>query len=102
MIWKKALIVVIPKPGREDYAAVKNYQPISLLECMGKLLKKAMSNHFLYNINKFQLIPTTQYGTRKLSCTLDVGLTLLHDVQHALCLKQKCGAIFSDIKGFFD
>ena len=100
--WKTALVVVIPKPGRDDYTAAKNYRPISLLECFSKLLEKAVSKRFLYDIDAHRLIPTTQFGTRAFSCTLDAGLTLLHDVHVAHRSGLHCAALMFDIKGFFD
>jgi hypothetical protein len=100
--WKTATVVVIPKPNRDDYFAAKNYRPISLLECLSKLLEKAVSKCLLYAIDKYVLIPTTQFGTRAFSCTLDAGLTLMHDVQAAMRRKEKVGLLLFDIKGFFD
>jgi hypothetical protein len=82
--WKTATVVVIPKPNRADYFATKNYRPISLLECLSKLLEKAVSKCLLFAIDKYELIPTTQFGTRAFSSTLDTGLTLMHDVQAAM------------------
>lgn len=69
---------------------------------MSKLIEKAMSKRLLYDIDHLKIIPTTQFGTRAFSCTLDAGLTLIHDVQTALAAKMKCGALLFDIKGFFD
>ena len=40
--WKEAIVCVIPKPNRADYTLAKNFRPISLLECMGKLLEKVV------------------------------------------------------------
>ena len=100
--WRRALVVVIPKPGKEDYSAAKSYRPISLIECLSKLLEKVMSKRFLFDIDKFALIPTTQFGTRAFSSTMDAGITLLHDVEHALRSGKKCAALLFDIKGFFD
>jgi hypothetical protein len=100
--WKTATVVVIPKPNRDDYFAAKNYRPILLLECLSKLLEKAVSKRLLYAIDKHALIPTTQFGTRAFSCTLDTGLTLMHDVQAAMRRKEKVGLLLFDIKGFFD
>ncbi|KAH9954199.1 hypothetical protein BC827DRAFT_1086850, partial [Russula dissimulans] len=37
--WKEAVVCVIPKPNRADYLQAKNFRPISLLECLGKLLE---------------------------------------------------------------
>ena len=61
-----------------------------------------MSKRFLYDIDKHRLVPTTQFGTRAFSSTLDAGLTLTHDVQCALQAKRRCAALLFDIKGFFD
>jgi hypothetical protein len=52
-----------PKPNRADYFAAKNFCPISLLECLSKLLEKAVSKRLLFAIDKYELIPTTQFGT---------------------------------------
>lgn len=100
--WCRALVVVIPKPRCNNYNLTKNYQPISLLECMNKLIKKAMSKHFLHDVDHFRIIPITQFGTRAFSCTLDAGLMLTHDAQTALAAKMKCRALLFDIKGLFD
>jgi hypothetical protein len=100
--WKTATVVVIPKPNRVDYFAAKNYHPISLLECLSKLLEKAVSKCLLFAIDKYELIPTTQFSTRAFSSTLDTGLTLMHDVQAAMQQKEKVGILLFDIKGFFD
>ena len=87
-LWRHALVVVIPKPDRADYTMAKNYRPISLIECLSKLVEKGMSKRFLYDIDKHRLVPTTQFGTRAFSSTLDAGLTLTHDVQCALRAKR--------------
>ena len=100
--WRKALVVVIPKLGKDDYSMAKSYRPISLLECLSKLIEKVMSKRFLYDVDKYALIPTTQFGTRAFSCTTDAGITLVHDVEHALRNGKKCAALLFDIKGFFD
>ena len=82
--------------------AGKNYHPISLLECFNKLLEKAVSKRFLYDIDTHCLILTTQFGTRAFSCTLDAGLTLPHDVHVTHRSGLHCAALMFDIKGFFD
>lgn len=38
-VWKKADLVVIPKPGKTDYANPKTYRPVSLLPTMAKALE---------------------------------------------------------------
>ena len=83
VIWHTTLVVVIPKPGREDYALAKNYRPISLLECLSKLVEKAVSKRLMHDIDAHCLIRTNQFGMRAHSSTLDAGLSLVHDVQVA-------------------
>ena len=41
--WKEAIVCVIPKPRQADYTIPKNYCPISLLKCLGKLVEKIVA-----------------------------------------------------------
>jgi hypothetical protein len=43
---------------------------------MGKLLEKIISSCLLYDINKYELIPSSQFGGRNASSMVDAGLTL--------------------------
>jgi hypothetical protein len=60
--WKEAIVCVIPKPNRADYTRAKNFRPISLLECLGKLLEKVVAKIIYREITKHALVPTTQFG----------------------------------------
>jgi len=100
--WREATIAVIPKPGRADYSLPKNYRPIALLECLGKLLEKTLARRIYFDLNTHNLVPTNQFGARDSSSTLDAGLVLLHDAQLALAQRLRCGALLFDVKGFFD
>jgi hypothetical protein len=100
--WKEAIVCVVPKPNRADYTLAKNFRPISLLECLGKLLEKIVAKIIYREITKHALVPTTQFGGRNASSTLDAGLTLLHDVQAAQKAGLRTGLLLFDIQGFFD
>ena len=100
--WKEATVCVIPKPKQADYMMAKNYCPISLLKCMGKLLKN-VAVHLIYSdLTNFLLVPTNQYGRWVSSSTLDAGIALLHDIQSAQKASLKAGLLLFDIQGFFD
>jgi hypothetical protein len=71
--WKEAVVVVIPKPGKTDYAQAKAHWPISLLETMSKLMEKAVAKRFQHDIVKHELIPTNQFGGCTHSSCLDAG-----------------------------
>jgi len=100
--WKEAIVSVIPKAGRADYTMAKNFRPISLLECLGKLLEKVAAKLLYRDMAKLPLVPTTQFGGRNASSTLDAGLTLVHDIQSAHQAGLYTGLLLFDIKGFFD
>ena len=100
--WKRAVIAVIPKPDRKDYALPKNYRPIALLETFGKLLEKVMARRILAEVTRHNLVPTTQFGGRNASSCTDAGLALIHDVTLAHRANRKCGMLLFDIQGFFD
>jgi hypothetical protein len=101
-VWKEATVCVIPKPNRADYTLAKNFRPISLLECLGKLLEKVVAKLIYRDMSRHSLVPTTQFGGRNSSSTLDAGLTLVHDIQSAHHAGLRTGLLLFDIQGFFD
>lgn len=101
-LWKEAVVAVIPKPKRLDYMLAKNFRPISLLECLGKLLEKVVAKLIYRDITKHDLVSTTQFGGRNASSTLDAGLALLHDIQSAHQAGLRASILLFDIQGVFD
>jgi hypothetical protein len=97
-----ATIMVVPKPGKEDYSLLKCYHPVALLECLGKLLEKIVATHLTHNITSLCLIPTTQFGTHPFSLMIDAGLCLTHDIEMAHTLGGVCSSLLFNIQGFFD
>jgi len=59
--WKEALVCIILKPNRADYTLAKNFRPISLLECLGKLLEKIVAKLIYGEMSKYTLVPTMQF-----------------------------------------
>ena len=99
--WREAVVTVIPKPDKPDYSQAKVHRPISLLENMSKLMEKAVANRMQHNIVTHELIPTIQFGGHVHSSCLDMGMTLIHDVQSAHAAGLKVGIVLFDVKGFF-
>ncbi len=100
--WCKVVVVVIPKLGKDDYLQAKAYQPISLIECLSKLLEKVVAKCLLFDADKHSLLPTSQFSTHAFSCTINAGLTLLHDIQTHMRTGDCCAALLFNIKGFFN
>jgi len=60
--WKRARIIPLTKPGKENCNDASRYRPISLLNVGGKVLEKMLINrimHFLYSNN---LLNQNQFG----------------------------------------
>jgi hypothetical protein len=100
--WKEAIVCVIPKPNCADYTLAKNFRPISLLECLGKLLKKLVAKIIYRDMAKYGLVPTTPFGVVDTSSTLDAGLTLLHNIKVTHRSKIRAGLLLFDIQGYFN
>ena len=101
-LWKHALVQVIPKPGKLDYFASKSYCPISLLDCLGKLMEKAVAKRITHAIDVAEVLPPNQFGSHARSCCLDAALTLTHHVALTHKINWKSGTLLFDILGFFD
>src|SRR6266404_510312 len=101
-LWKHAIVQVIPKPGKSDYFAPKSYRPISLLDCLGKLMEKAIAKRITHAIDVVRVLPLNQFGSRAWSCCLDAAPTLTHHIYLAHKINWRAGALLFDISGFFD
>jgi ribonuclease HI len=100
--FKSATIAVIAKPRKTDKSNLRSYQPIALLECISKLLEKVIATRITYEVGKYNLVPTTQFGSRPKSSVIDACLSLTHDVQAAWKNGLSASALAIDIKGYFD
>ena len=56
LCWRQATTVIIPKPEKPDYSIPKAYQPVALLNCLGKILEKLMANRIAYMAEKHNLL----------------------------------------------
>src|SRR5258708_25969022 len=90
-----------PQPYRTNPSLPKNYRPISLLECLGKLPEKVIASRILYEINRFDLVPTTQFASHNTSSTVDAVLTLQHDIHTAHATGQLSAISLFVISPFF-
>ncbi|KAL0852638.1 hypothetical protein ABMA27_016898 [Loxostege sticticalis] len=99
-IWKRATVVVLRKPGKDDYTNPKAYRPIGLLPVLGKVLEKMTVARM-----KWHLIPrfsTRQYGFMPQKSTEDALYNLVHRIQGKIELKKLVTLVSLDIEGAFD
>ena len=95
-------MVPIPKPNKADYSVPKAYRPISLLGCCGKLLEKLIACRILHDLNTFNILPDSQFGSRDNYCATDAALALAHTAQQGLRMGNPVSVLLFDIQGFYD
>jgi retron-type reverse transcriptase len=95
--FKESLSVIIPKPGKPSYSAPKVFRPIVLLNTMGKLIEKCVSNHIQFD----GIFQSNQFGGIMQWSTKDAGLYLAHLVKAGWARGLKTSVIAFDIAQFF-
>ena len=99
--FKDLLLVIIPKPNKPSYSAPKAFRPIVLLNTLGKLIEKMISNWFQFDMIKFDLVDPNQMGGVRQCSTEDAGLFLTHLVQTGWAAGLKTSVLAFDIAQFF-
>ena len=98
--WKIAHVVIIRKPGKEDYTHPKSYRPIGLLSVLGKIVEKLLVGrlqwHILPKLNKMQYGFLPQRGTE------DALSDLIDHIQNNILEKKSVLMVSLDIEGAFD
>lgn len=67
-LFKTSDMIFISKPGK-DHTNPLNYRPISLLDTIGKLLGKIITNRLLYYLEYNNILPEKQFGFRPFKST---------------------------------
>jgi len=101
-IWKTAKGVVIPKPGKPDYAKVRAYRVISLLDVIGKLVERTAAHLIADHLERKRALHEGQYGCRKRRSCVDAVAILMNRSQQAWAAKKVAGALFMDVKAAFN
>ena len=63
--WRRAKIIPLKKPGKEDYTIAKAWRPISLLATLGKVLEAVIVELISYVAETYGLLPTNHFGACK-------------------------------------
>ena len=96
--WKTAIIIMIPKPGK-DKTDLKSFRPISLLS---KLLEKIINTRLTSILESNKLISIHQSGFRKNRSTKDHILRLIQDIKSNFNQNKLTGAVLFDVSKAFD
>lgn len=99
--WKKSIIIMIPKPGKDPTSA-SSYRPISLLSCLSKLFEKCMLTRLNPYLRAHNIIPAHQFGFRENHGTIEQVNRITSEKRTAFKNRQYCTAVFVDVSQAFD
>ena len=99
--WKAAVVKMVPKPGKDKKEA-KNWRPISLLPCLGKLYERIIANRLTFFLENNDLLSSYQSGFRKGRMTSEQLFRLSEDAYGSLKKKGITAALLLDAEAAFD
>jgi len=76
--FKISTTIVIPKPNKSSYDMPKFFRPIILLNTLGKLIEKVISDRLQFHAISNNFIHQSQLGGLKFKFTMDAGIVLIH------------------------
>lgn len=97
--WKKAIIVTIPKPGK-DHNKPDNYRPISLLSSLSKILERVIL--IKINVAIGPKIRSEQYAFRPQHSTTQQLVKFYDQICTNENNREKTASVFLDIEKAFD
>ena len=98
-IWKRALVVAIPKPAK-PVGDPKSYRLISLLCVPYKILERLIYARVEPLIDP--LLPKEQDGFRRGKSTVDQVVLLTQNIEDSFEAKKKAGSVFIDLTAAYD
>jgi len=99
---KKALGIVLDKPGKPSYDSLSSLRVIVLLRTLSKILERVVASRLSAQAAICSLIHPLQCGSLPARSTADAAIVLQHNVESFHGLRYKVSTIFLDVKGGFD
>ena len=92
---------MVPKPGK-DLSTAKNYRPISLLSCLGKLFERLLAGRISKYIEQKGLFNKNQSGYRRGKMSSDHLLRLVEESHQGFRENNVMASLFLDAEAAFD
>jgi len=86
--FKQFSTIIIPKPNKQTYGNPKSFCPIILLNTLGKLIEKVITDRLQFHVVKNDFIYSSQLGGLKFKSTSDTGVALTHAITLAFDIAQ--------------
>ena len=96
--WRDMWVVLIPKPG-QDLTQTKNWRPLNLIDCFGKLGEKVIADRI--QDDGGQILHHQQYGSVRGRSAVDVLYKWVVRTRRCLEDRGSVGWAFWDVKGGF-
>ena len=96
--WRDMRVVLIPKPGR-DLTQTKNWRPLNLINCIGKLGEKVVANRIQEEGSS--ILHPQEYGSVRGRAAVDVLYRSVVKARQYLESGGSVGWAFWDVKGGF-
>ena len=96
MSWREALVIPIPKPGK-DASESSNYRPIALTSCFCETLERMVNDRLVWFLEKNNLIVDVQSGFRRQCSTIDHLVRFETFIREAFIMKQHVVSVFFDL-----
>ena len=101
ILWKKAKVRMVPKPGR-DWKLAANYRPISLLPCLGKIFERYIYKYLLIELHQKNFFNKNQAGFRKGRSGQEHLFRLAQGIENGFKKRHCTLGLFLDVKAAFD
>ncbi len=98
--WKIGCVTPLHKSG--DLISPNNYRPISVIPCLGKLLKRLIHNRTTAYLTRYNLLSLRQSGFRKGYSTGTCLIDFLHHIFTNMDKRCASGKLFLDLQKAFD
>lgn len=100
-LFKTAKVIPILKPGKEAKSP-KSYRPISMLNCLDKVLEKIVLNRLNTFTEDNNILQKEQFGFRKDHSTVHQVKRIVNFISNNKSSRKSTGIVFLDIEKAFD
>ena len=99
--FKFSSTIIIPKPNKTSYDQPKVFRPIVLLNTLGKLIEKVITERLQFTVASNDFIHPSQLGGLKFKSTMDAGIALTHIIWLGWVKGKTTSTLAFDISQFF-
>jgi hypothetical protein len=101
VVWMQASGVAIHTPCKDDYTKLETYRSITLLSCIGKVVKKVVTELLSEEAERWAMLSDDQCGSRKGRSAIGAAAGMVDSAHAAWMNSHIPGVLLMDIKAAF-